>query len=276
MKGSHLKLILTATLFSVAVFLFFLQVSPQEGFLEVHFLSVGQGDAVFIEAPGGQQVLVDAGPDTTVLRELAKVMPFWDRSIDMVVATHPDMDHIGGFPEIFQRFDVGTVLDNGASADSGVYEAYVYERDREGADIVTVRAGQVISLGEVYIEVLFPGNNAEDIKDRNDSSVVLRVVYGENEVLLTGDASKKIERFLVAKYGDSLQSDILKLGHHGSKTSTDKIFLETVSPEVVVISAGEGNRYGHPHEDVMDTVRAFGAEILSTQDGVISFKMNLK
>jgi competence protein ComEC len=273
MKRNHFHIFITATLFSVAVFLFFLQVSPQEGFLEVHFLSVGQGDAVFIEAPGGQQVLVDAGPDTTVLRELAKVMPFWDRSIDVVVATHPDMDHIGGFPEIFQRFDVGMVLDNGVSADSGIYDAYVYERDKEGADIVTARAGQVISFGEVYVEVLFPGNNAEDIRDRNDSSVVLRVVYGENEILLTGDASKKIERFLVSKYGEQLRSDILKLGHHGSKTSTDKIFLETVSPEVVVISAGEGNRYGHPHEEVLETVSSFAIELFSTQNGLVSFQL---
>jgi competence protein ComEC len=189
----------------------------------------------------------------------------------MVVATHPDMDHIGGFPEIFQRFDVDMVLDTGVASDTSIYEMYKKERDAEGAKIIQAETGQVIVFGDVYFEVLFPGENLSEIKDKNDTSIVIRVVYGEHEVLLTGDASKKVERFLVSKYGESLQSDILKLGHHGSKTSTDKLFLETVSPEVVVVSAGIDNRYGHPHQEVTDVVSKFGSQILSTQTGTVSF-----
>ncbi len=263
-----------AALFAIAIFIFFFQ-TQQSGdeFLEVHFLSVGQGDAIFIEAPNGAQALIDGGQDGAVLRELSKVMPFWDRSIDLVVATHPDKDHIGGFPEIFQRYKIGKVLDTGVESETGIYDVYKKERDEEGAEIIKAKAGQVISLGEVHLEVLFPGEETENIKDKNDTSIVLRVVYGESEVLLTGDASKKIERFLVSKYGDSLQSDILKLGHHGSKTSTDESFLRAVSPEVVVVSAGEGNRYGHPHEEVLDRVSSFGAMILNTQNETVSFEL---
>ena len=114
----------------------------------------------------------------------------------------------------------------------------------------------------------------QNIKDKNDSSIVLRIVYGENEVLLTGDASKKIEKFLVSKYGSRLESDILKLGHHGSKTSSSELFLRTVKPKSVVVSAGSNNRYGHPHKSVMDLVGRLNSSLYSTiNDSIIVFKL---
>jgi competence protein ComEC len=268
MKRNHRRLILIAILFCIAIFVFSVSVLPKtEKGVQVSFLSVGQGDAVFIEAPNGTQVLVDSGADGSVLRELGKVMSFWDRSIDIVAATHPDMDHIGGFPEIFQRFDIEYVLDTETESDTGIYEAYVENRDREKSERVIAEAGQVIVLDKkegVFMEVLFPGDVSE-IKDKNDASIILRLVYGEKEVLLTGDASKKIERYLVSVYGDRLESDILKLGHHGSKTSTDKTFVERVNPETVVVSAGLNNRFGHPHQEVLDIVA--GREVLDTRYG---------
>jgi len=244
-------------------------------YLQVSFLDVGQGDSVFIEAPNGVQMIVDGGPDDSVLRELSKVMPFWDRSIDIVVATHPDKDHIGGLPEIFQRFKVGTSLDTGVTSDTGIYNEYKKRRASSSANLVQAHSGQVISLDEksgVYVEVLFPGESLNEIKDKNDTSIILRVVYGESEVLLTGDASVKIERFLLSKYGKNLESDILKLGHHGSKTSTSKEFLEKVNPESVVISAGVDNSYGHPSKETLYIVNNFGSKIYSTIDsGIVSF-----
>ncbi|NCS99581.1 MBL fold metallo-hydrolase [Candidatus Parcubacteria bacterium] len=277
MKIGYKKILSIATLIFVAIFI----ISFEKGllnkveYLQVSFLDVGQGDSVFIEAPNGVQMIVDGGPDDSVLRELSKVMPFWDRSIDIVVATHPDKDHIGGLPEIFQRFKVGTSLDTGVTSDTGIYNEYKKRRASSSANLVQAHSGQVISLDEksgVYVEVLFPGESLNEIKDKNDTSIILRVVYGESEVLLTGDASVKIERFLLSKYGKNLESDILKLGHHGSKTSTSKEFLEKVNPESVVISAGVDNSYGHPSKETLYIVNNFGSKIYSTIDsGIVSF-----
>ncbi|MFT5359741.1 MAG: competence protein ComEC [Candidatus Paceibacteria bacterium] len=272
MKKNLQQILIVAALVFVAAFIYFIQKNnlASSEYMAVSFLDVGQGDAIFIEAPNGVQMLIDSGPDNSVLQELSKVMPFWDRSIDVVVATHPDKDHIGGFPELFKRFKVGYVLDTEVISDTGIYREYLSQREKIDAKKLSSEAGQVIVLDKksgVYVEVLFPGENIENIKDKNDTSIVLRVVYGESEVLLTGDASKKVEKFLVSKYGSRLESDILKLGHHGSKTSTSESFLETVSPKMAVVSAGEGNRYGHPHDDVVDKVKNLGLDIYSTSEG---------
>jgi competence protein ComEC len=271
MKKNLQHILIVATLLFVATFLYLIQKnnSTSSEYMKVSFLDVGQGDAIFIEAPNGVQMLIDSGPDNSVLQELSKVMPFWDRSIDVVVATHPDKDHIGGFPELFKRFKVGYVLDTEVISDTGIYREYLSQREKIDAKKLSSEAGQVIVLDKksgVYVEVLFPGENIENIKDKNDTSIVLRVVYGESEVLLTGDASKKVEKFLVSKYGEGLESNILKLGHHGSKTSTSESFLETVSPEIAIVSAGEGNRYGHPHGGVIERVKHLGLETYSTSE----------
>ena len=271
MQKKSRQLLLTATLFFVAVFLFFAQrsFSQNVNYVKVSFLDVGQGDAIFIEAPNGVQVLVDGGPGDAVQRQLPEVMRFWDRSIDILVATHPDADHIGGLPEVLRRYRVDYVLDTEIGSDTGVYDEYTYQRDRSRAERIQAQAGGVIVLDRergVFIEVLFPGKNIIDVSDKNDTSIVLRLVYGESEVLLTGDASTKIEKYLVSKYGKNLESDILKLGHHGSKTSTSEEFLQVVSPSSVVISAGKDNRYGHPHQEVIRGVQDFGSNIYSTNE----------
>ncbi len=277
MKKGIEKFGIIATLFFVAIIIFSYHhkiVSPDD-LLKVSFLDVGQGDAIFIEAPNGVQMLVDGGPDNKVLEELSKVMSFWDRSIDIVVATHPDKDHIGGLPKVFERFDVGMAMDTGVSSDTGIYREYDKQKKESGAELIDAKRGEVIVLDKshgIYAEVLYPGDNTESVKDTNDTSIVLRIVYGESEVLLTGDASKKIEKFLVSRYGDRLDSDILKLGHHGSKTSTDELFLKAVSPEDVIVSAGESNSYGHPHPEVISLVKEYGSRISSTYESdLLSF-----
>lgn len=245
------------------------------GMLTVAFFDVGQGDAIFIEAPNGNQMLVDGGPGTSVIRALGEVMPFYDRTIDAVIATHPDADHIGGLPEVLRRYDVGFFLDPGVSSDTGVYKALVQSIGLAGAKYIIARRGMNIALDEaagVFLEILFPDRDMEGT-DTNDASIVANLVYGDTSFLLTGDSPQKIEKYLAAIDGKNLDTNVLKAGHHGSKTSTSDILLGFASPEIAIISAGTNNRYGHPHEEVLNRLSEFGVRVLRTdEEGTIIIK----
>lgn len=244
--------------------------------LVVAFLDVGQGDAIFIETPNGTQVLIDAGPNKSVLRGLGKVMPFYDRSLDMILATHPDLDHIGGFPSVLRRFDVGKIVWTEAESDSDTYKAFVSDVVSEQAQVLYARRGQLMLDVEsgVYLDILFPDRDVSGM-EANATSIVARLVYGETSFLLTGDTTKGIERYLVDVYGNELDVDVLKLGHHGSKTSTSEELLSVTAPEYAIISAGKDNRYGHPHKEVLGLLDEFEIKRLSTaESGHVIFESN--
>lgn len=244
---------------------------------KISFLDVGQGDAIFIEASNGVQVLVDAGRDTGVVRQLSGIMSFWDRSIDVIIPTHADQDHIGGFPEVLKRYKVGGVFDTENTATTAIYEEYATRRDGENSPILSANFERTLVLDDtagVYLRVLYPDQDVSELA-RNEASTVLQLVHGDIEVMLTGDAGVMVEDYLVSQYGSFLESEILKAGHHGSKTSTSELFLKTVNPKYVVISAGEDNRYGHPHPEVVSKINNFGSRILQTsQEGTIIFETN--
>ena len=241
-------------------------------YLQVHFLDVGQGDAIFIETPDNVQVLVDGGPNQRVLQELSGKMNFSDFGLDMVIGTHPDSDHIGGLVGVLERYQVDTLLVTDNKGDSQTAALYNKLIAAEGAAIIYARRGQVFSLGaSTTLEVLWPETDTTDMES-NASSIVLRIIYGKTSFLLTGDAPKRIEEYLVLAEGESLQSDVLKIGHHGSRTSTAQMFLEEVRPEYAVISAGENNRYGHPHVEVTDMLFNSRVKTLNTaEEGTITF-----
>lgn len=247
--------------------------SPQR-VLTVSFLDVGQGDAIFIEGPTGVQVLVDGGKDRAVLRALPAVMGPLDRSIDVVVATHPDADHIGGLPDVFSLYTVSHLLLSGRGGESSIAQRFAHATEREkGLAYTIAQEGMRLHLGGgAYADILHPQDNVAQLRESNDASIIMRVVFGETAVMLTGDASAWVEERLVADYGDALASAVLKAGHHGSKTSSAATFLAAVQPETVVVSAAQDNSYGHPHASVLDTVQAAGAAILATADaGTITF-----
>ena len=246
----------------------------RNGILTVAFLNIGQGDATFIEAPNGNQILIDGGPGKSVLRELSKVIPFYDRSIDVVIATHPDADHIAGLNDILEKYKVAIFMEPGVESETAVYknlESKVLEKETENEiKKVEARRGMVVDLGRgAFLEILFPVNDPRGM-ETNMASIVARLVYGENEFMLTGDSPKAIENYLVsldgAHQGD-LKSDVLKAGHHGSKTSSSAEFVSAVSSEYAVISVGKDNRYGHPNQEVLDIFNNFGAKILRTDEG---------
>lgn len=284
MKSLKLRLIILAILLLVAVFSGYAAWREEgNGVLTVAFLDVGQGDSIFIEAPNGNQVLIDGGPNKAVLRELSKIMPFYDRSIDVVLATHADSDHIGGLPDVLEKYKVGLFLETGVPSDSAVYqelESRILNYESSGkTKKILARRGMEIDFGQgAILEILFPIIIFEGM-ETNSSSIVARLVYGENEFLLTGDSPIAIENYLIfqedlkSSNDNSLQSDVLKVGHHGSKTSTSPKFIEAVAPEYAVISVGADNKYGHPNQEVVDLFNKLGIKTLRTDiNGRIIFK----
>ncbi len=232
----------------------------------VVFLDVGQGDAIFIESPAGIQLLIDTGRDQSVLRGLGDVMDFGDREIDHLLLTHPDADHVGGAVDILERFLVSQVIRTENESDTALWEATERQIEAEGAKVTMARRGQVFDLGGgVKLEILFPDIDPTEMES-NTASIVARLIYGDTAFMLTGDSPKAIEEYLVLVEGEHLKSDVLKAGHHGSRTSTAELFLAEVDPKYAVISAGADNSYGHPHVEVTDALFNYGVETYSTAD----------
>jgi competence protein ComEC len=246
---------------------------PHPHILTVSFLDIGQGDSILVKGPTGKEMLIDGGPDRSVLRELPTVIGPLDRSLDLVVETHPDADHITGLTYVFDRYQVGTFMEPGRPDETLVSATLDADVAKEpNLTHILGRAGQRIDLGGgAYADILSPGGDVSQIPT-NNASIVMRVVYGTTSFMLTGDAPSPIEDYLVGKDGTALKSDILKAGHHGSKYSTDDLWLATVHPSVVVISAGKGNTYGHPNSEAVSRIQNEGAKIVSTIDsGTITF-----
>lgn len=244
-------------------------------YLSVSFLDIGQGDAIFVETPDGIQILIDGGPDGTVIRELAKLMKPWDRTIDVVVATHADKDHIAGLVDVLERFTVNLIVMTENAHDTGVANEFRNMAEKEGAEIVFARAGQTWHLGaSTTVHVYSPADDPTEWES-NASSIVTQIAYGDVAFMLTGDAPLAIEDFMVRQYDVRLRSDVLKLGHHGSRTSTSELFAKTVMPKYAVVSAGRDNRYGHPHPEPITNVSKAGGTVLSTAErGTITFFSN--
>ncbi len=229
----------------------------KDNILEVHFFDVGQGDAIFIETPNGQQVLIDGGPDKTVLEKLSQVMPFYDRKIDLLILTHPDADHITGLVSVLEYYNIGRILFSGLTKDTAIYQKWQDLIEDKEIPLTVAQAGQQIILQEgIVMKILWPDQSLlESFSEPcNNVSIVGQLIYGRTEFLLTGDIEKKVESHLL-KENWPLESDILKVAHHGSKTSSSYDFLKAVNPQIAVISVGEKNRYKHPHEEVLERLK---------------------
>lgn len=225
--------------------------APDSGRLTVTFLDVGQGDAILIEGPDGHRILVDGGPSgETITAALGRRLPFHDRRLDMVLLTHPQQDHLGGLPEVIEQYDVRGVLANSLEGDSSAYRAWQNALEARGIPPLAAARGQTIDLGGgAVVSVLSPSPNG-DPASVNDSSLVLRITMADISFLLTGDITKEGESALVGT-GSELRTTVLKVAHHGSRTSTSLDFLERAKPTIDVISVGIGNRYGHPAPDIL-------------------------
>ena len=258
---------------AVTVIIFTLNVFQTRN-LKIVFLDVGQGDATLIITPHGRQILIDAGASSSSIGgSLARYMNASDRSLDMVIMTHPDLDHVGGVLSLIDDYRIDRLMHSGLLAGSSVYEAIALRSVKKNIPIFTAHVGQRIILDAgVYLDIYSPYAGFESAQ-ANDHSIVMKLIYGNNSVLITGDASKYIEHDMVQSFAGSLQSDILKIGHHGSQTSSSDEFIETVAPEYGVISAGCNNRYGHPHADVLARLFRYELEVLDTcREGDVVFE----
>ena len=254
----------------LALITLYLRRETQTDNLQVIFIDVGQGDATFIESPTGTQVLIDGGRDASVLRELSKIMGYFDKDIDLIVATHPDMDHIAGLIDVLNRYTVHTILMTENESDTPAFASFLKAVREEHATIVYARRGQVFDIGSgaqgsTTLRILFPDRNPSGLES-NMASIVAQLRYGESEFMFTGDSPKAIEEYLVSLSDSRLQSDVLKAGHHGSRTSSAEVFVEAVSPTYAIFSAGKDNSYGHPHKEVVNLFVQHHIETKNTAD----------
>ncbi len=240
----------------------------------VYFLDVGQGDSTLIISSSGNRILIDAGNvDGKSVKEINKIFPWFDRRIDLTIGTHADQDHVGGFTKIVQNFSVGKFLFSHLHTSKTVEKNLFDSLQRANVSTSTINRGAKISFGNDYINILYPNRQMKmtSDKDTNLFSIVAVAHVGTTTFMLTGDAPKSVELKLV-NVKDNLHADVLKVGHHGSKTSTDSIFIEEVKPTYAIISAGLNNRYGHPHKETIETLEKENVKILRTSEmGMIKF-----
>lgn len=246
-----------------------------QGVLTVAVLDVGQGDSIFIESPTGVQIIVDGGPDNSLLRELPAVMGSFDRSIDAIIETHPDADHIAGFVDLLKRYRVGAFVEPGISKETLTWEALQQEVSAQKIPHLIARRGMALALGGgTELEVLYPNTDVSKLSasKANEGGIVLKLSYGDATMLLMADVSSKIETQLVKIDGTRLDADLLKVGHHGSRTSTGDAFVKAVTPAAAIISVGAENTYGHPTSDVLNTLTKNAVTTLRTdEEGTVVF-----
>ena len=266
MKNTMYKVFIFFVLFFIIFYLFSYVHKKRGDIMTVYFLDVGQGDSILIEAPGGSQLLIDAGLNSKVLKSLGEVLPFFDRSIDTILISHPDADHIGGFPEILSTYKVFNLIHGNIFKDNLL--SLEIKNKFSDSDISVVESGDIVVIDSkynIYLEIFHPSDLFHDY-DKNDASLVMRLVYGEVEFMFSGDASIEIENYITTNFKEKLESDVLKIGHHGSRTSTSDLFLGFVRPHTAVISVGSENKFGHPHEEVLKRLEEFGVNVLQTKE----------
>ena len=270
-------------LLSIIALIFFWQ-QKNNNLVNIYFLDIGQGDAIYFKTPNGQDGLIDGGPGDKVLGELGSVMSLGDKKIDLMIATHPDADHIGGLPAVLERYDVTEIWINGATNDTKIYNKLldaINNEKAQGATVKVVVRGDRKDFGATHLRVLAPFESFEGKQpnEQNEGSIVARLEYNNFSVLLTGDAEFPVEDKLVAGKSDlfPLESTILKVGHHGSAGSTSEEFLQAVDPKKAVISTGKNNRYGHPTKRVLDLLEKYKIPTYRTdQDGRVEIESNGK
>ncbi len=255
-----LLLMLTCIVWIVVLF------ERRQSGLKVTFFDVGQGDAILI-SQGSQQVLIDGGRDGSLLLEkLGKAIPFWDRTIETVIATHPDADHIAGLVDAAKAYEIGSVIETNMKSDSQTYRAWEEAIAKEGSEKIEALSGEKIILKDgVELDVFYPFFQITDTDEKNSNakSVVVRLSFGENSFLFTGDLPSEQESELVDKKME-LNSDVLKISHHGSKYSTSEKFLDVVKSKDAIISVGAHNTYGHPNQEIIDRLLRRGINVLRT------------
>ncbi|MFA6193317.1 MAG: ComEC/Rec2 family competence protein [Parcubacteria group bacterium] len=257
--------------FAIAILLIFFayfsyQIIVEAKPLQIVFLDVGQGDSILIQKRT-KQILIDGGPNgKTELAELGKYLPYFDREIEVVIATHPDRDHIGGLVDVAKNYKIGKVLTTGAEKDTVVFKEWKDIREYDRIETLEAILGDEVEMDGAKLKIVSP-NSAVDpaTGDANNKSVVARLDWGNNSFLFTGDIESPAEREILAS-GENVDVDFLKIAHHGSKYSSSDEFLDATSPGAAIISVAAKNSYGHPTEAVLNSLKSRNIEILRTDE----------
>ncbi len=236
-------------------------VNTSVGEEKIHFIDVGQGDSIFVES-NGEYMLVDAGEEDKgdIVTEYLKKMGV--ETIKYAVATHPHSDHIGGIDDVINEFDVENIIMPDAPNNTRSFENMLDAVENNNVNAIMAEPGSSYILGDFKFDILGPLSISDDM---NNNSVVIKLVYGDDKILLTGDCSKNEENEILDS-GTDLSADLLKAGHHGSSTSSSEKFIEAVNPSAAVISCGKNNEYGHPHKEVVDLYNDMGIDMYRTDE----------
>ncbi len=241
---------------------------PGQGPLKVAFLDVGQGDSILIQAPNGQTMLVDGGRSTDLAQSviIPKLKEWGAKQVDVLVPTHPDQDHIAGLAGVLESYPVKLAALTGQVHSTKIYERLLTDIRDKNIEALKVRTGTAIPFDpSVKIEVLNPDDAEVNSDDTNDASIVIKLTYGNTSFLLTGDAEMPANKAML-DHGFDVRSTVLKLGHHGSRTSTNEAWLTKVQPQLGIISAGKDNSFGHPHPEVIAALEKLNIPYIRTDE----------
>lgn len=273
------KKIIIIVLILNLILLIWLAFQPDSQNLKIRFFDVGQGDAIYIRTPYNQDVLIDGGPSTAILSKLGQAMPFWDREIDIMILTHPHSDHVTGLISVLQNYQVKQVYLTGALHTAyGYLEFLKFLRDHQNIKKIKIDHIFKVKLSEdLYLQFFYPDFDAGDDmaavtypfiqNNLNNTSAVVKLVYKSHSFLFTGDIETEAENYLLASVQNDftvLKSDVLKIAHHGGKSTSSSEFLKAVAPRTAIVSVGADNSFGMPNQAIIDRLQSLGIEIMRT------------
>lgn len=236
--------------------------SLPDGKLHLKVLDVGQGDAIYLETPGGYRILIDGGPDSHVLKYLGDSIPFYSRKIDLLILTHPQADHLAGLVEVAKRYQIGTLWVSDSENNTKVFSRWQEVLRQKRINKIKVSSGDKIKLPDkTSILVVWPPKLIKSV-DLNSTSVVILVSFGKFDALLTGDADRQFQPYTMM----NAPVEVFKVPHHGSKTALNEGFVKTLSPQISIISVGEKNSYGHPNQGVINFLETIGSKVYRTDN----------
>lgn len=265
-KRFKILIAVLAILFLLVGFFYFLTVENKEAGLKVYFFDVGQGDSILIQTPQKHNILIDGGPDGKTIGKIKRSLPWWDRTIDLMILTHPHEDHVAGLLDVVKGYKIERIMYTGVVHNSPVYLEWLKLVREKKIPLILIDSPQKIVLGpKCDLDIFYPNKplSGQAVKNVNNSSIVGMLECEQKKILLAGDIEKEIEDLLLESKTD-LKADIYKASHHGSNTSNTKKFLDQVKPEIVVVSVGTENKFGHPSPDVLSEIIRSGAIVYRT------------
>ncbi|OGY47286.1 MAG: hypothetical protein A3J62_02650 [Candidatus Buchananbacteria bacterium RIFCSPHIGHO2_02_FULL_38_8] len=275
MRAKRVIIIFYLLIFLSFLLILLLFLGLQKSSFQFCVFDVGQGDAILTRTARGQNILIDGGSDNTVIYKLGEYLPFYERKIDLVILTHPHADHVTGLVEVLKRYKVKNIFLTGVIYNESGYQAFINLIRQEDINFKIIDEPQRVILDhETELIILFPDQSFldQEVKNLNNTSIVAKLIYQNNLIILTGDFEHE-EELVSGNWG--LLADILKVGHHGSDTANSLEFLAAVKPAWAIISVGENNKFGHPHQQTIDYLSRLGSKILRTdQDGDVCFRLD--